>query len=97
MNAQTKFFNAPQAVDIIKSEFLGRRFFIKTQRGSGMKTIRDWDMELLDLYCLKYFGESFHKIDTNTARMIEKLYIQDALNLKGLIEHGKLVGFKFKF
>jgi hypothetical protein len=62
-----------------------------------MKTISDWDMELLDLYCLKYFGEGFHKIDTNTARMIEKLYIQDALNLKGLIEYGKLVGFKFDF
>jgi hypothetical protein len=30
MNAQTKFFNAPQAVDIIKYELMGRRFFIKT-------------------------------------------------------------------
>ena len=51
-----------------------------------MRTIREHDKEALSLYCHKYFGAGFYEIDANTARMIERLYLLDALNLEGLFD-----------
>ncbi|MBX2848931.1 MAG: hypothetical protein KTR16_11465 [Acidiferrobacterales bacterium] len=50
------------------------------------RALREHDKEALNLYCIKYFGDGFYDIDASTARIIEKLYLMDALNLKGLFD-----------
>jgi hypothetical protein len=51
-----------------------------------MRTLKEHDKETLSLYYHKYFGTGFYAIDANTAYVIERLYLLDALNLEGLFD-----------
>jgi hypothetical protein len=77
MNAQTKFFKAPLAVDISKPELMGRRPFIKTARFSILRLPIDLGLEKtperLDELSQHVNGCDFDQAPTEWQRFIEDM------------------------
>lgn len=44
------------------------------------------DLDVINAYLLKYFGGGYCAINTETVRLVEKLYFLGALNLEGLLD-----------
>ncbi len=42
------------------------------------------DLDVINAYLIKYFGGGYYAINTETVRLVEKLYLLGALNLEGL-------------
>jgi hypothetical protein len=44
------------------------------------------DLDIINAYLLKYFDRGYCAINTETVRLVEKLYFLGALNLEGLFD-----------